>query len=159
MTGNPAKIISGGQTGADRAALDAAIYMGIPHGGNCPKGRPAEDGVLHERYQLTETESEGYRQRTKRNVLDSDGTLILNLGEFDGGTMSTERFTDKLAKPCLTIQLDSPGSIEHKVHCIRAWIEANQIKTLNVAGPRESKRPGIYQQSYKLLTQLLKRPG
>jgi hypothetical protein len=79
------RIVSGGQAGVDRAALDWAIARGIPHGGWCPAGRIAEDGMIPERYQLRETASPGYRERTRRNVEDSDGTLILNLGELDAG--------------------------------------------------------------------------
>jgi hypothetical protein len=78
----PSKIISGGQTGVDRAALDAAIELGIPHGGHCPRGRRAEDGRIPDRYQLTETDSAQYRVRTERNVLDADATLILCRGRM-----------------------------------------------------------------------------
>lgn len=87
-----AKVISGGQTGADRAALDWACENGVPHGGWCPKGRMAADGPLAPHYQLCETDSAGYRQRTKLNVRDSDATLVLNTGTLDGGTLQTVRF-------------------------------------------------------------------
>jgi hypothetical protein len=79
------KIISGGQTGADRAALDAAIEYGVPHGGWIPKGRRTEDGRLPDRYILQETSNIGYPQRTKLNILDSDGTLIFSHGKLTGG--------------------------------------------------------------------------
>lgn len=82
------KIVSGGQSGADRAALDWAIQNDLPHGGWCPKGRIAEDGRIDSRYTLRETDSEGYRQRTRQNVVDSDGTLILNTGELSDGSSS-----------------------------------------------------------------------
>ncbi|MCX7173435.1 MAG: putative molybdenum carrier protein [Proteobacteria bacterium] len=83
------KIVSGGQTGVDRAALDWAVQQGIPHGGWCPKGRIAEDGAIDSRYELQETNSAKYPQRTKQNIIDSDGTLILNSGELDGGSLET----------------------------------------------------------------------
>lgn len=149
-------IISGGQTGADRAALDWAIARGIPHGGWCPKGRAAEDGVIAARYQLKETESTGYRQRTKLNVRDSDGTLIVNLGELDGGTLQTRRFAESMRRPIFVIAA-GPGVEPDVVYRVRDWIAENSIATLNVAGPRESKRPGIYRCTYDLLEALTSR--
>ena len=101
------KIISGGQTGADRAALDWAIEHGLTHGGWCPAGRKAEDGPLDAKYQLAETESAKYRVRTTRNVRDSDATLIVNVGDLDGGTLETLRIAERLGKPVRTIQVDS----------------------------------------------------
>jgi hypothetical protein len=144
-------IVSGGQTGADRAALDWAMAHRYEHGGWCPKGRIAEDGVLSERYQMKETDSDGYRQRTKLNVLDSDGTLIVNFGEFDGGSLATFRLAERFGKPVLVVALDE-GITEPTVQHILHWIRANPIAILNVAGPRESKRPGIYQLTWSLLT-------
>lgn len=145
------RIISGGQAGADRATLDWAIQQGLPHGGWCPKGRIAEDGVLDSRYALQETGSAGYRQRTRQNVVDSDGTLILNIGELDGGTMETMRLAERFKRPCLVVQLDieSDGSQQ-----VKEWIRANGIAVLNVAGPRESKRPGIYRLALSFLNQV-----
>lgn len=137
------KIISGGQTGVDRAALDWAINCGIPHGGWCPKGRLACDGILHERYLLLETESSGYRQRTKRNVVDSDGTVIFNIGNLDGGTLQTMKFALSTKKPHMVLQLDDRELLD-SIQDFSSWISENQIQTLNVAGPREEKRPGIY---------------
>lgn len=137
------KIVSGGQTGADRAALDWALSRGIDHGGWCPKGRLAADGPLLAHYQLRETESAGYRQRTKLNVRDSDATLVLNTGDLDGGTLQTVRFAQTLSKPHLVVQLDEAGQ-GAAVHRVRAWLIDGQFGTLNVAGPREEKRPGIY---------------
>lgn len=99
-------IVSGGQTGVDRAALDFAIARGYPHGGWCPRGRRAEDGVLHDRYQLVETESRNYRQRTRRNVTDSDATLILSIGEPEGGTLTTLRYAQQYSKPMQVVSLD-----------------------------------------------------
>ena len=137
------KIISGGQTGADRAALDFAIARQIPHGGWCPKGRLATDGVLPPKYLLQETESQGYRQRTKLNVRDSDATLVFNMGALDGGTLQTVRFAQTLNKPHCVIQLDE-GITVQVARQVARWIEHGKFKTLNIAGPREEKRPGIH---------------
>lgn len=95
------KIVSGGQTGADRGALDAAIALAIPHGGWCPKGRRAEDGVIHSRYQLRETETEKHRPRTKLNVEDSDGKMILTHGPLEGGSLFTAEYAERMGKPFL----------------------------------------------------------
>ena len=131
------KIVSGGQTGADRAALDCAMDRGIPHGGWCPKGRMAEDGVIDARYTLQELEG-GYKQRTRQNVIDSDGTLILNLGELEGGSLNTLLFAERFGKPCCVVQLDAV-EVKTSLNQVREWIRHNHIRVLNVAGPRESK--------------------
>ena len=144
------RIISGGQTGADRAALDFAIEYGYPHGGWTPRGREAEDGCIALKYQLTELPEGGYRQRTRRNVEDSDGTLIVNMDELDGGTLATKNFAEKAGKPYYIAQFDD-GATDEIAADILAWLRAHDIKTLNVAGPRESKRPGIYQLTTALL--------
>lgn len=144
------RIISGGQTGADRAALDFAIEYGYPHGGWAPRGREAEDGCIPPKYQLTELPDGGYRQRTRRNVEDSDGTLIVNMDELDGGTLATKNFAEKAGKPYYIAQFDD-GATDEIAADILAWLRAHDIKTLNVAGPRESKRPGIYQLTTALL--------
>ncbi|MFQ5587063.1 MAG: putative molybdenum carrier protein, partial [Thermodesulfobacteriota bacterium] len=94
-------IVSGGQTGVDRAALDVALELGIRCGGWCPKGRLAEDGVIDSRYHLDETGSKSYSQRTEWNVRDSDGTLILTVEEPTGGTALTIRAAEELGKPCI----------------------------------------------------------
>jgi len=146
-------IISGGQTGADRAALDWAITHDVPHGGWCPKGRRAEDGPLDARYRLTETEGEGYRARTVRNVRDSDATLIFNLGELEGGSLETRRIAERRRKPVRVVQVDVMPNEEDLVE-LRAWIESYASPVLNVAGPRESKRPGIYKVTLVLLNSL-----
>ena len=113
------KIVSGGQTGADRAALDWALQRGVAHGGWCPKGRLASDGPLPERYLLRETDSAGYRQRTKLNVRDSDATLIFNTGVLDGGTLQTVRFAQTLGKPHFVVQIDEPAqeSVAQRIRC------------------------------------------
>lgn len=150
---NLKKIISGGQSGVDRAALDWAIAHGIRHGGWCPPGRLAEDGVISSRYQLSEMTHGSYRQRTRQNVVDSDGTLILNVGELDGGTLEAKHFAKKLSKPLFILQLDAVDSSKH-VPEVTAWLKDNNIQALNIAGPRESKRPGIYSASMEFLHKL-----
>ena len=146
----PAIIISGGQTGVDRAALDAAIELGIPHGGWCPAGRKAEDGPLPDRYQLKETESPEYHVRTEQNVIDSDGTLILYRDEISGGTRLTHRLAVKHGRPFLLANL----SHEHALGDIRRWMQENRIRRLNIAGPRESSAAGVGMQARELLLQL-----
>jgi len=143
-------IVSGGQTGADRGALDFAIRCGYTHGGWVPKGRQAEDGKIPLKYQLTELVDGGYRQRTRRNVEDSDGTLIVNTRVLDGGTLATLEFARQLGKPHCVVQVDA-GFTEDVTTSVLAWLRENPIKTLNVAGPRESRRPGIYHQTVALL--------
>jgi hypothetical protein len=137
------QIISGGQTGADRAALDFAIKHQIPHGGWCPLGRLASDGPLASQYQLKETESRGYLRRTKLNVQDSDATLIFNSGVLSGGTLQTVRFAQAMNKPCRVFQLDQvePQNVALEV---QEWLSQIEVVTINIAGPREAKRPGIY---------------
>ena len=143
-------IVSGGQTGADRAALDFAIRHGYTHGGWAPKGGLAEDGVIPGQYQLTPLEEGGYRQRTRRNVRDSDGTLVVNLGELDGGSLATHAFAVRSGKPCLLITVDD-GITADQAACVLTWLREHDIQVLNVAGPRESKRPGIHSQTLALL--------
>jgi hypothetical protein len=145
------KIISGGQTGVDRAALDVALERGIPCGGWCPKGRKAEDGPIDTRYPLQETNSVSYPVRTERNVRDSDGTLILTHGPAKGGTAATIKFAKKYGKPCLVIDLGSGGDPE----VVRKWGQANRVRILNVAGPRESETPGIHDRTVDFLRKVL----
>jgi hypothetical protein len=146
----PSKIISGGQTGVDRAALDAAIELGIPHGGHCPRGRRAEDGRIPDRYQLTETDSAQYRVRTERNVLDADATLILCRGRMIGGTKLTLRMARKHSRPCLVVDLDVPPARDE----ILQWLNQHVQGALNIAGPRESQSPGIEAAARALLIEL-----
>src|SRR5262249_54242221 len=133
------RIISGGQTGVDRAALDVALELGINCGGWCPRGRRAGGGPIPETYPLGETPWDGYPQRTEWNVRDSDGTLILTQGESDRGTALTVQLAEQKKKPFLVIDLESNWDIA----AVRAWGERHQIRTLNVAGPRASSAPGI----------------
>lgn len=151
----PAKLLSGGQTGVDRAALDAALALGIPCGGWCPQGRRAEDGQIPARYPLTETGSPGYRERTYLNVRDSDGTLILARGALSGGTTLTRRVARALGKPCLVLDLAKAPD----PRSVRAWMHNHDIRLLNVAGPRESQRPGIYRQAKRFLLRLFTGAG
>lgn len=144
-------ILSGGQTGVDRAALDTAISLDISHAGWCPRGRRAEDGRIDSCYRLTETSGDEYEQRTEWNVRDADATLILNTGPLGGGTRLTQAFAEKWNRPYNLVDLESPVS---KQEC-RDWLVQHNVHTLNVAGPRESKQPGIYQQARAYLQTLL----
>jgi len=137
------KIISGGQTGADRAALDVAIKLKIPHGGWIPKGRIAEDGPLPDRYELKEMPTESYPARTEQNVIDSDGTLIISHGPLTGGSAYTRKMAMKHNKPWFHTDLNKLPTF-YAAMKIDDWISANGIQTLNVAGPRASKDPIIY---------------
>ena len=134
------KIISGGQTGVDRAALDVAIALKILHGGWCPKGRIAEDGVIPACYNLEETPGSDYAQRTAWNVRDADGTLILTKKPITGGTLLTLKLAKQLKKPYLVFDLFAAQSID----AIIIWLKKHNIKILNVAGPRASQVDGIY---------------
>jgi hypothetical protein len=136
------KIISGGQTGADRAALDFAIWHDIPHGGWCPKGRLCEEGVIDKRYQLVETSSKSYLQRTERNIKDSDGTVIFTVTpHLTGGSKRTAEFARKHRKPWLHLH----GELYDREDRLLDFIADNKIGVLNVAGSRASKEPGVYE--------------
>ena len=151
------KIISGGQTGVDRAALDAAIKLQIPCGGFCPKGRLAEDGMIPDFYPLIEHSSSSYPARTKRNIVESDATLVLKRETLTRGTSLTIKLCKELRKPCSVINMSiiTEGELPLMVNGFKVWLLLHQIKTLNVAGPRESSTQGIYSQAYSLLLQLL----
>ncbi len=144
------KIISGGQTGVDRAALDAAIAAGLPYGGMIPKGRLAEDGRVPEKYTLTESDIPTYEYRTEQNVIHSDATLILGYLPMRGGTHLTNEFCHKHSKPHLFIDLKQP----HPEQKILEWIKTVQPKVLNIAGPRESKSSGVYKIAKTLLEKI-----
>lgn len=133
------KIISGGQTGVDRAALDVALELNIPCGGWCPKGRKAEDGAIDLIYPLRETPSEEYSQRTEWNVRDADGLLILSYGKLTEGTALAIECAQKYSKPCFVIDLQE--TLDKRT--FHRWFHENSIKVLSVGGPRESHAPGV----------------
>ena len=144
------KIISGGQTGADQAALDAAIKLGIPHGGWIPKGRLTEMGTLPDKYRLTEMPDTGYAPRTEQNVIDSNGTLIVSHGPLSEGSEYTRQMAIKHHRPWLHIDLNQTPAFKSAT-LINSWINENSIEILNVAGPRASKDSQIYSAVLKLI--------
>lgn len=145
------RIISGGQTGVDRGALDAALDLGLQAGGWAPKGRRAEDGMVPERYPMQETGSREYEQRTEWNVRDSDATLVLCTGRPEGGTANTIELAHKLQKPVFVVDLLKPRNLPS----IQFWLEYEKVRVLNVAGPRESKVPGVRAMAMEFLKDLL----
>ncbi len=147
----PEKIISGGQTGVDRAALDVALQRGIPCGGWAPKGRRAEDGPIPERYPLGETPGEDYEERTRLNVRDSDATLIHTMGLPQGGTLLTIEEAQALGRPYLVVDLDHAPDPYLAALCLRQ----SGAGVLNIAGPRVSSSPGIHQTASRFLEAVL----
>ncbi len=146
------KVVSGGQTGADRAALDLALKRGIPHGGWCPKGRKAEDGAIDARYQLTETPTDEYSQRTEWNVRDSDGTVIFTLSStLRGGSKQTAEFARQHKKPWIHLH---PG-IKAPAKALDRFLSEQKIRILNVAGSRQSMEPDIAVFVEKMLTEAI----
>ena len=148
------KLISGGQSGVDRAALDAARSAGLEIGGWCPAGRWAEDGTIPLHYPLDETPEADPDQRTAWNVRDADATLILTRGQPRGGTARTLECAQAAGRPWLLVDLDAAAQAPD----ISAWLASVRPRTLNVAGPRESQAPGITQAVRELLEALLARP-
>lgn len=148
------RIVSGGQTGVDRAALDAALEQGFPCGGWCPKGRRAEDGPLPSRYPLREAPVAAYPARTARNVRDSDGTLILLRATADRGTDLTRRLAERGRRPLLILDLEEQSPAD-AAEAIARWAETHGVEVLNVAGPRESGQPGIYALALAVLRLLI----
>ena len=149
------KIVSGGQTGVDQAALDVAMKLGIPHGGWCPRGRISEAGRIDTKYQLTELPSRDYAARTQQNVIDSDGTLILYRVRLQGGTALTYRLAKEFDKPLQRVRLDRPWNAQR----VALWLREHEIRILNVAGPRASSHPQLYEQSFQALLQLFGSPS
>jgi hypothetical protein len=136
-------LVSGGQTGADRAALDFALRAGLPHDGWCPLGRLAEDGLLPDRYQLRETSTARYAERTRLNVRDSDATVVMTLApELTGGTKLTAEIAAELGKPLLHLCGAEVGPLEAAV-TLRQFLAEHDVTRLNVAGPRASQEPQI----------------
>jgi hypothetical protein len=144
------KIIAGGQTGADQAALDVAIKLGIPHGGWIPKGRLTENGPLEGKYQLQEIDSTSYNKRTEQNVIDSDGTLIISHGTLTGGSEFTREMAIQHNRPWLHVDLNKSIAF-HAAQEISSWIKEHKIGVLNVAGPRASKNKKIYKAAADIL--------
>ncbi len=145
-------IISGGQAGVDRAALDVALGLGIPCAGWCPQGRLGEDGIIDKKYPLKETDSEDPNVRTRMNVDEADGTLIIHAGQVDAGTAFTITSCVTSGKPLLEVDLSERYNIGH----ILNWLKDKKLEKINVAGPRESYFPGIYDASVRLLGPLLR---
>ena len=148
------RIVSGGQTGVDRAALDVALEFGIACGGWCPRGRLAEDGAIALGYPLTETPSARYEQRTAWNVRDSDATLVLAREPLAGGTALTVRLARRRDRPVLVVD---PGDAA-RIPEVRRWIEERRVRVLNVAGPRASGETAAYTRAAAFLRQLLRHP-
>lgn len=144
------KIVSGGQTGADRAALDFAIRHNMPHGGWVPKGRRAEDGPLPRHYLLDEMPTTGYPERTKRNVIESDGTVIISYGRLIGGSGLTRKYAIEHGRPWLHLDM-AHLSEEDAATTLKAWLGEHDVRVLNVAGPRASDNPHIYDVTLRVL--------
>lgn len=151
------RIVSGGQTGVDRAALDAARAAGAPCGGWCPRGRRAEDGPIPPGYPLAETVSAGYRERTRANVALADATLVLAFGEPRGGTALTLAFCRELGRPWLLLDATRTPAAE-AARRAAAFVRAHGVATLNVAGPRASGEPRAYAYAHALVSALLAPP-
>jgi hypothetical protein len=148
------KIVSGGQTGVDRGALDAALAAEFTCGGWCPEGRRSEDGPIPDRYPLHVLTGSGYRQRTLQNVLDSDGTLMLFVGALTGGTKLTREFCLREKKPVLAVdaaQISVSGAVEG----VRSFVAQHDVHVLNVAGPRASGRGEGHQIAFDVICGVL----
>ena len=149
-----ARIISGGQTGVDLAALDAALAAGFPCGGWVPHGRFNEDGPLDPRYPVQETDSRKLARRTEWNVRDADATLILSRGALGGGSALTQRLARRYAKPCLHVDLTAV-SPDAALARIARWLDEIDGAVLNIAGPRASNDPEIYALARRVVETLL----
>jgi len=145
------RIISGGQTGVDRAALDVAMAAGIACGGSCPAGRMADDGPIPETYPLQEIADKDHLVRTENNVRDSDGSLLLYREQLHGGTAYAVEMAKHLGRPVLAIDLNNPPDIADVV----GWVAENQLQTIHIGGQREQSSPGIYDQASDFIRCLL----
>ena len=149
------KIISGGQTGVDRAALDAALHHRFPCGGHCPKGRKAENGAIPGHYPLTEHASADYAKRTLANILHSDGTLIIYAQALKGGTALTADYCRRHARPLILIDAQRQHS-EQAAGLALEFFRKFEVRCLNVAGPRHSQWPAGYDYTYRCMDRILK---
>ena len=150
------KIISGGQTGAEQAALDVAIELNIPHGGWIPKGRKTENGRLPDKYHLKEISSINYPQRTELNILDSDGTLVISYGDLTGEPALAQGLAKKHRRPCLHIDLNEMEPAQAAA-VVCSWIDTREIEVLNVDGSRASKDSKMYEATRTLLKVVINR--
>jgi len=148
------KIISGGQTGADQAALDAAVVTGTPHGGWVPEGRTTERGPLSQKYAVEEMIGCGYSERTEKNVVESDGTVIITHGKLTGGSEYTLAMARKHKRPCIHIDLNNKR-MSDGAESILAWLRKHMIQVLNVAGTRASKDEKIYRAVFNLMEEVV----
>jgi len=148
------KILSGAQTGVDRAALDAALKKKVPCGGWCPEGRKAEDGTVPELYPVQELKDGGYNERTKKNVQDSDGTVIIYFGQLSGGTAETLRYCLNEKKPYLLLdgREVNVGRAAERIFEFQSLLPDG---TLNFAGPRASGEPQAYEYTMKVVENFL----
>jgi hypothetical protein len=145
------KIISGGQTGAEQAALDAAIQCHIPYDGWIQKGRLTEAGRLPNKYKLTGMPTDSYAKKAEQNIIDSDGTLIISHGNLTGEPKHAQKKAEKHKKPFLHIDLERVNAFQ-AAHVVKKWASDNFIETLNVSGPSVSEDKYIYQSAMRLLT-------
>jgi hypothetical protein len=150
------KIICGGQTGVDRAALDVSLKHGIDCGGWCPAGRLDEFGRIPDRYPVRELQTGGFTERTMRNVKDSDGTVVIYNGEIRGGTEQTVRYCVEIKRPCELVDA-SKIPAEDAASLITNFVRAKKIKILNVAGPRQSEWPEGYEYASRALETFVRR--
>lgn len=151
------KIISGGQTGADVAGLDVAIKHGIPHGGAIPKGRLTEKGLLPEKYVLQEMTTKSYPKRTEKNVLDSDGTVIITHGTLTGGSLLTQKKAIQHKKPVIHLDMNKV-TVEKAVDLLQDFMQNNGIEILNVTGSRASKDPEVYDKTFQVVEKSITAP-
>lgn len=147
-------IVSGGQTGVDQGALDAALALGVPCGGWCPKGRLCESGTIDARYPLREMTRGGYRQRTLQNIVDSDATLILYFGYPRGGTELTLASAIKRGKPYLLIDAEEVTA-QRAAERVARFVAESAIRVLNVAGPRASGEPRAHDYAFAVIERFL----
>jgi len=152
-----ARLISGGQTGVDQAALETAIELGMACGGWCPAGRRSETGIIPLRFPLIETSSPWYPQRTRLNIRDSDSTLIISDGPIRSGTALTVQFALDLKRPYWIVDFQKDNFAQSCIHCIE-WLKSVNPNVLNIAGPRASESPQIFSLTKNFLLQILKLP-